>query len=130
MIGATAMRASWLLSQAEQVGLVVDRSGVEGNVVEVYPGAALRQWGLPYSGYKSGRSAGDQRQRVLAKLIEGMGLTVTTDVTNDHQLDALICAVVARMARTGRTYPIPEEHRESAQLEGWIHMPVAPLVAD
>jgi hypothetical protein len=57
----------------------------------------------------------------------GSRLTVASDVVNDHELDALVCAVVARMARTGRTHEISEEHLETARREGWIHVPVSPL---
>jgi hypothetical protein len=64
---------------------------------------------------------------VLAAVTKGVKLTVASEAANDHELDALICAVVARMARTGQTYEIPEEHRETAQREGWIHLPVSRL---
>ena len=124
MIGATAMRAAWLLSQA---GIDVDRSGLQGKVVEVYPAGALRQWGISASGYKARGAVATQLQRVFAAVTEGSKLAVTAEVTNDHQLDALICAVVARMARTGQTYEIPEGHREAARREGWIHLPVGRL---
>jgi hypothetical protein len=124
MIGATAMRAAWLLSQS---GLDVDRSGLEGRVVEVYPAGALRQWGISASGYKARTAVATELQRVFAAVTEGSKLTVASEVANDHELDALICAVVARMARTGQTHEIPEEHREAARREGWIHMPIGRL---
>jgi hypothetical protein len=127
MIGATAMRAAWLLSQAEQAGLVVDRSGLVGKVVEVYPAGALRQWGISTSGYKARRAVATDLQRVFTAVTNGLRLTVASDVVNDHELDALVCAVVARMARTGRTHEISEEHLETARREGWIHLPVSPL---
>jgi predicted nuclease with RNAse H fold len=127
MIGATAMRAAWLLSQAEQAGLVVDRSGLVGKVVEVYPAGALRQWGISTSGYKARRAVATDLQRVFTAVTNGLRLTVASDVVNDHELDALVCAVVARMARTGRTHEISEEHLETARREGWIHVPVSPL---
>ena len=127
MIGATAMRAAWLLSTAEQAGLVVDRSGLSGRVVEVYPAGALRQWGISASGYKARGAVGTELQRVFAAVSDGLRLTVPSGVANDHELDALICAVVARMARTGMTHDVPEEHREAARREGWIHLPVSRL---
>ena len=50
----TALRAVGLLTKLGQAGLDVDRSGMTGKVVEVYPAASLEYWGLQHRGYKSG----------------------------------------------------------------------------
>jgi predicted nuclease with RNAse H fold len=50
-IGHTAMRAAGLLARLAADGHPVDRTGT-GVVVEVYPAASLRRWGLPYRGFK------------------------------------------------------------------------------
>jgi hypothetical protein len=130
MIGATAMRAAWLLSQAQEAGVAIDRSGMTGKVVEVYPGAALRRWGLSPAGYKSGDAVAAHLQQLFTALTRGTHMTLASAVSNDHELDALVCAVVARMARTGLTHDIPAEHRDVARREGWIHLPVRPLAID
>ena len=127
LIAAPALRAAWLLARAEQHGVVVDRSGRTGRVVEVYPGAALRVWGLPFSGYKSGPQAQRTQGRIRAAVLDAMGLELVGDVRNDHELDALLCAVIARLSRIRATRPVPEQHSEVAEREGWIHVPLGPL---
>lgn len=124
-IGATAMRAAWLLSRAEDAGLEVDRSGTTGRIVEVYPAAALKHWHLPHGGYK-GRNIASLRG-LAGEFVRRSRLTVDGEVSNDHELDALISAVVARLARTGGTQPIPADDLDLARIEGWIHIPSGPL---
>ena len=53
-IGLAAMRCAGLLARLAAAGQLVDRAG-SGVVVEVYPAAALKHWGLPYRGYKGHR---------------------------------------------------------------------------
>ncbi|MEO6713138.1 MAG: DUF429 domain-containing protein [Mycobacteriales bacterium] len=50
-IGLAAMRAAGLLADLADAGRAVDRAGT-GVVVEVYPAASLKVWGLPHKGYK------------------------------------------------------------------------------
>ena len=50
-IGHAAMRCAGLLARLAGEGPAADRSGA-GVVVEVYPAASLKIWGLPYRGYK------------------------------------------------------------------------------
>ena len=57
-IGATALRCSTLLAEMTSKGLLVDRSGVTGVAVEVYPAASLNSWGLPFNGYKEIKGRG------------------------------------------------------------------------
>jgi predicted nuclease with RNAse H fold len=51
-IAHAAFRCAGLLARLAALGEPVDRAG-SGVVVEVYPAAALRRWGLTHRGYKS-----------------------------------------------------------------------------
>lgn len=56
-IGATAVLCAGILARLQESGIEVDRSGSSGRVVEVYPAAALSQWGLTHAGYKESKNA-------------------------------------------------------------------------
>lgn len=45
----------------------------------------------------------------------------------DHDLDALVCALVGRAAATGRTAGPRADQLEVAGREGWIHLPTGDL---
>src|SRR5437879_3961538 len=55
VIGQVALRCAVLLAKLDASGRPVDRSGA-GAVVEVYPAASLRGWGLRHRGYKRPRT--------------------------------------------------------------------------
>jgi predicted nuclease with RNAse H fold len=55
-IGVTAMRCAALLDALATADHPVDRVG-GGRVVEVYPAAALKHWGLPHNRYKKEKGA-------------------------------------------------------------------------
>lgn len=122
-IAITAMRCAGLLDRLE----VVDRSG-SGQVVEVYPAAALKSWGLPFRGYK-----GPKNQAVLAdlarKLFEACPWLNFADgfcercARSDHAFDALVASLVARATALGLTERPPAEDLAAAQSEGWIAVP-------
>ena len=63
-IGVTAMRCAALLDALAAAGHPVDRAG-GGRVVEVYPAAALKHWGLPHQGYKSKREPSSEPRRSI-----------------------------------------------------------------
>jgi hypothetical protein len=65
-IGHTAMRVAALLSALAATGHPVDRART-GVVVEVYPAASLRIWGLPGNRYK-----GTANPARLADLVDGL----------------------------------------------------------
>ena len=67
-----------------------DGSGV---VAEVYPAAALKQWGLPHRGYKKDELA---RRDILKHLSVEVGEFSDELIADDNVLDALIAALVAR----------------------------------
>ena len=129
-IGVTTMRLAGLLSRLEQNGEAVERDG-SGRIVEVYPAAALDIWDLPSRGYKRKENR-DARCRLLdaIKTRTHGWLTLPDAVCqscqgSDDVLDAVIAALVARAAATGRCEPIPNEVRPQAQREGWIALPSA-----
>ena len=120
-IAYPALRAAPLLQ-----GLPRDGSGV---LAEVYPAAALKAWELPHRGYK-GKGARARREQILAGLDRALpGLTRDAQqgellLSDDNCLDALVAALVARAAACHLCEPIPEQHREDARIEGWIHVPL------
>jgi hypothetical protein len=57
------MRAAGLLAALDDAGQPVDRSG-GGLLVEVYPAAALRVWGLASRAYKGSRNRSALRMLV------------------------------------------------------------------
>lgn len=115
-IGSVAMRAAGLLAALGSV----DRSGSDV-VMEVYPAAALKVWGLAHRGYKA-----DPTAHVDALGIE-WGAFRDLACRSDHVLDAVVCALVARAARVGCTDGPPPELLAQARTEGWIHVPTCSL---
>ncbi len=125
-IALPAMRAAALFSRLPHQ---IDRDG-SGVVVEVYPAAALRRWGLPSTQYKRKENAEARRQLV------GQFLEVTSDWlsisepgvalchSSDDALDAVIAALVARAVAMDLVEPIPDDDRQSAMREGWIAVPL------
>ena len=128
LIAVTAMRAVRLLAEAAATGEAVDRSG-GGRFVEVYPAAALHLWGFPSRGYKRTKGAA-VRARLVSDLAERTidWLTLSEEdwarcTASDDMLDALVAALVTRVAAIGRCEPIPTGDHELAKEEGWIALP-------
>ncbi|MFF3613160.1 DUF429 domain-containing protein [Streptomyces sp. NPDC002580] len=127
-LGVVAIRAVGLLARLAEGGPAVPRDG-SGSVAEVYPAFALTQWGLaPEVTYK-GKDATAARSRILDGLEAGLGLDLSDGVrgrcvASDHDLDALISAVVARAVARGLTeVPVTDHERAMAAVEGWMHLP-------
>jgi predicted nuclease with RNAse H fold len=127
-IGIVAFRAARLLPRLGR-GASPARDGSDG-VFEVYPAAALARWRRQHRGYKQltpVQEAG--RTGILAWLAQRFALDLNGQeprlVASSDLLDALICAVLAREAFEGRTEPVPEDDRDAARVEGWIHLPPA-----
>jgi hypothetical protein len=125
-IAVPAMRAANLFSAIEPG---MDRTG-RGKLVEVYPAATLRCWGLPFQGYKrkAGRSI---REQLVQKFVERTRRWVELThhvhamcVGSDHVFDALIAALVARAAHLNLVHSIPEADVGAARTEGWIALPL------
>jgi len=127
-IGHVAMRCACLLALFAQQGHDVDRGG-SGKIVEVYPAASLKTWGLPYRGYKR---PGDTQ--ALGKLVDELqGAAPWLDLGDADFLcrrrhdavDAVIAALTARAANRELTLrPRTREEAAAASTEGWIAIPL------
>jgi len=129
-IAIPAMRAARLLTRLADRGVPVDRAG-GGRLYEAYPAAALAVWGLPSRGYKDVKGA-EVRAGIVALLrqrTEGWlrldPLVEKACCVSDHELDALIAALIARAAAVGLCTPPPPALAEVAAREGWIYLPAA-----
>jgi hypothetical protein len=122
-IGVVAMRCAHLLTRLAAEGIARDPLGRQ--VVEVYPGGALRRWGLDTKGYKQSADARARlmRQSPLASVKVDVDVQPRL-VATDHAFDALVSALVARDVARGRADE-PRPPMDLAQLgrEGWIWMP-------
>ena len=125
-IAIPGFRAAGLLAQ---LPFTADRSGA-GKVVEVYPAAALRRWGLVAQGYK-GRDGIDIRVALVADFKERTSewLYLTDDQWHlcelgDDALDAVIAAIVTKAFVGGQCDELPAEKLSIAQREGWIALPL------
>ena len=134
-IGHAAMRCAGLLARLAGEGQAADRSGA-GVVVEVYPAASLKIWGLPYRGYKQ---AGPRASTAtLGQLVDAvLGAAPWLDLgshegvcrRSDHAIDAVIAALAARAAALGLATRPAVEQAEAARTEGWIALPTSSLGA-
>lgn len=130
-IGLTAMRCAGLLGRLAASGVVVDRSGRAGVVVEVYPGATLRLWEWEVRGYRSDpgvRRALVQRMQREAPWLD-LDRHTALMVESTDAFDAVVAALAARAAALGRYDPPPSEHQARAEREGWIVLPTCSLTA-
>ncbi|GAA0990491.1 DUF429 domain-containing protein [Acrocarpospora macrocephala] len=129
-IGYVAMRCAGVMAELARRGQVVDRRG-GGVVVEVYPAASLKRWGLPFKGYKRAANLGE-----LNRLVDGLGRAAPwLDLgafegvcrASDDAADAVVAALTARAAALGLvTAPSPGQ-AEAARTEGWIAVPTTSL---
>lgn len=133
-IGHTAMRCAALLAWLTRAGRPVDRCG-SGVVVEVYPAACLKVWGLPHRGYKR---PGHRPERLdaLGRLVDGLqaaapwldlGPYESRCRRSDDATDAVIAALAARAALGGHATAPGDDHVGLARTEGWIALPTVPL---
>lgn len=134
-IGIVAMRCARLLAAATaDLDVALDRSG-HGRFVEVYPAAALHQWGLSPKGsadpgtYKGKEpEARARRERIVDSLgrmtsgwLEFPEKSRIVSIESDHCLDAVVSALVARAAESDLLEPVEDD--EAAHSEGWIRLP-------
>jgi predicted nuclease with RNAse H fold len=133
LIGVPAMRGARLQHLLRRAGAVVDRSGIGGCLVEGYPAAALRSWGLTSRGYKGRKNRGScgELAGILAAACGSLASAVAgcLDGCDDDELDAVVCALIARAARQGQTRAPAPDQLDAARREGWIHVPVVPVAA-
>lgn len=131
-IGLTAMRAARLQSLLIKEGHPVDRIGA-GLIVEVYPAAGLKKWGLHHRKYK-----GKKNSAVLGELVAHLrdklpGLDLGEHEAlcrrSDHALDAVVSALLARAVLLGHTKQPTAHDLPLAVREGWIAIPTCSLDA-
>ena len=122
-IAIPAMRCAGILATLG----VVDRSST-GTLVEAYPAASLKRWGLRHNGYKEAKGR-ERRVEMLAELGERapwLALAASHSelcARTDDALDALLCGLIARAAQLGLASRPPDGLRALAAVEGWIALP-------
>jgi predicted nuclease with RNAse H fold len=129
LIAICAMRCARLLILLT-ADAPLDRTG-SGLVAEVYPAAALRQWGLDARGYKGAKEDRREKRGALVEaIVQGTASWLKLEPStlellraSDHLLDALIAAIVGRAVSIELALPIPEDRLSAAKAEGWIHLP-------
>lgn len=124
------MRAAQILSR---LGPKVDRAGLRGPVIELYPAAALFAWGLPSLGYKKSKGKAT-RQELVEELARRLKKTcplsdeqVQLCLDSDDVLDALVSSLVVRARLLGATKRPAKKDIERARIEGWIHVPTCTI---
>ena len=100
-----------------------------GRLVETYPAGALHVWGLPRDGYKGKAERPQAVRAVIVDALQGLadlGELEEASIASDDTLDAVVSALVAWMAASGRTVaPDSEEAERLAVVEGWSHLPIS-----
>src|SRR5262249_25611887 len=129
-IAHVALRCAVLLAKLAASGRPVDRSGA-GLVVEVYPAASLRGWGLRHRGYKQ-PGAPDVPATAADDLLAAApwldcGPHGETIRRSHDAFDAVVAALTARAASRGQTCPPGEGDLAEAATEGWIAIPSSPI---
>jgi predicted nuclease with RNAse H fold len=123
-LGLTAMRCAGLLSKYQAEGVEVDRAGSK-LLVEVYPGATLRNWKLDTTGYRINTEA----RAALLELLELQASWLeissfrTQMIESTDCFDAVIAALAARAVYQGHYNKPTAEQLECARVEGWICLP-------
>ncbi len=130
-IGLAAMRASSVLAAIREGGEPVDRAG-GGRIVEVYPAAALKVWGLPYTGYKGVNA--DARSALVDDLLAAapwldLGIFAAECRRDDNALDAVIAGLIARAHALGHWVAPTAGQVAQASREGWMIVPTCELGA-
>lgn len=129
-IGHAAFRCAGLLSMLAADGQDVDRCG-GGRVVEVYPAAALRCWGLAHRGYKGRRQQVQHADLVTALCAEApwleLGSFEALARRSHDAFDAVVASLAARAAAIGKATAPNDEQQIAARSEGWIALPTSPL---
>jgi predicted nuclease with RNAse H fold len=131
-IGHAAMRAAGLLAILADNRRRIDRTGRTGLVVEVYPAASLKRWGLTHRKYK-GTGSSAERVKLVSRLLNTCPWLAMSKADkarckeSDDAFDAVVCALIARAAALGKATKPDREQVRAAATEGWIAVPTGPL---
>jgi predicted nuclease with RNAse H fold len=129
-LGMTAIRCAGLLSKIAAAGIPVDKSG-KGKIVEIYPGASLRLWGLNTAGY---RASTDARANLLNQLTQqapwlNLAEYQQAMIESCDAFDSVVAALATRFAQLGAYEPPTPAQLTKAKIEGWVALPNQPLAA-
>lgn len=127
-----AMRCAVIQAKIARAWGVQPRDGT-GRLVEVYPAASLKIWGVSARRYKGrGTPESEVRDDILGQLTTAapwLDLDAYRDqlIASDDLLDAVIASLTARAAtRQATLLPGPDQDL-AAREEGWIHLPTGSL---
>lgn len=125
-IAYAAMRWAGIEASLRENGMRVARDG-SGAILEVYPAAALKRWSLQHRGYK-GTNNSASRLELVAGLSERTSYLDWNGhrdqcIEDDNALDAVLAALIAYEAFSGRCVPPPDELLTVVEREGWIWIP-------
>ena len=128
LIGHVALRCACLLAEAGRRGQDISRAG-DGLIVEAYPAASLRAWGLTHKRYKKpggGLALDDLVDNVMrAAPWLHLGAAESACRESHDSFDAVIAALTARAAARGLTRrPQTGAEAAAASTEGWIAFPL------
>ncbi|MGC6487484.1 MAG: DUF429 domain-containing protein [Planctomycetota bacterium] len=119
LIGVVAMRARGLLASLQEAGKTC---------LEVYPAAALHQWGVPARGYKGAKNRAVLGERVDAVRAATPWLQMDAQVEallreTDDAFDALLASLAVRAHHAGHVLAEHACPDVEAAREGWIVLP-------
>lgn len=129
LIAYPAFRWAGIEATLRKLGVDMSRDG-SGAVAEVYPAAALYRWGLPHRSYK-GPTNIEVRQHIVDAVpkifptFDWNGFDGSA-MADDNVLDAVLAALVAQQIAKGNCEGPAAQHRDVAQVEGWIWIPKTP----
>ena len=118
LIGVVAMRCRGLLAQLAAIGK---------QSLEVYPAAALHQWGIPSRGYK-----GAAKREVLGERVDALVAAAPWLSLGEHEgllrktddaFDALLSSLAVRAQAAGHVLGEHACPDDDARAEGWIVLP-------
>jgi len=146
-LGCAALRFALIQADLSLDGYGIDRTGLSGKFVEVYPAAALDIW---WSKTPVKRDKEEYARKIFKWLEEKLGGSLRSAIrraaqkealeSSDDAADALICALMARAVQLSRPpenrrlVRCPDEYwdkhpgtKEATEREGWIWLPAGRL---
>lgn len=127
-----AMRCAVIQAKIARLWGAQPRDGTD-RLVEVYPAASLKIWGISARRYKGrGTPESEVRDNILGQLTAAapwldLDAYRAQLIASDDLLDSVIASLTARAAaRRATLLPGPDQIL-AAREEGWIHLPTGPL---